>query len=142
MADLSFDLNLDQVTPSLSRLASEQLRDRLLQGIGTVIVSHAQRAFDEPGLRPASWKPRKSKKEKHPLLIKSGDLRQGLNFQKEGSSSIRMGSPTKYAATHQLGRDAIPARPFFPVLNNALTGNVTMEINDVVDALISGAAVA
>ncbi len=146
MSALSFDLKLDDISPSLSRLNSEKLRDELLMGIGTVIQSMAQRAFDEPGLRPTPWAQRKSGGA-HPLLIKSGDLRQGIHVIKAGADTVRIGSPTKYAAHHQLGSSkssgrgsGVPARPFFPVLNDQLTGNAKMEIKDVVDALIGSAA--
>ncbi len=136
MSDLSFDLRLDDIAPSLSRLGTQQLRDQMLMGIGTVFASQAERAFDEPQLRPAPWAKRKSPKGKHPLLIKSGDLRQGIHTARQGSDTIRVGSPTKYALTHQLGRGAISARPFFPVLDDHLTGNAQTEIQDVVDALV------
>jgi len=139
MSDLSFDLKLDDISPSLARLGTQKLRDRMLMGIGTVIMSNAERAFDEPQLRPAPWAKRKDPKPKHPLLIKSGDLRKGIHVTKAGSDTIRVGSPTPYAATHQLGRGAIKARPFFPVLNDQLTGNASMEIKDVLNALIGSA---
>ncbi len=139
MPSLPFDLKLNDVSPSLARLGTQKLRDQLLMGIGTVIVSHAQRAFDEPQLRPKPWAKRKDTK-KHPLLIKSGDLRQGLHCAKAGKNIVRIGSPTKYAATHQFGRDAIPARPFFPVLDDQLTGNAHTEIQDAVDALMGKAS--
>lgn len=142
---LSFTLRVDDISPSLSRLASEQLKDKLLMGAGTVIQSLAQRAFDEPGLRPSSWPARKTGGT-HPLLIKSGDLRQGIHVQKTGTDTVRVGSPTKYAAHQQLGSaktsgrgSGVPARPFFPVLNDQLTGNATAEINDVMSALIGSA---
>ncbi len=140
MSDLSLDLRVDHISPSLARLASQKLRDQMLMGIGTVIVSHSQRAFDEPQLRPAPWAKRKDPKPKHPLLIKSGDLRQGIHATKAGSDTIRIGSPTPYAATHQLGRGAIAARPFMPFLNDQLTGNAKMEIQDVLSALIGAAS--
>ncbi|MCA1963839.1 MAG: phage virion morphogenesis protein [Prosthecobacter sp.] len=139
MASLSFDLRLDEISPSLARLGTQKLRDQLLMGMGTVMVSMGQRAFDEPQLRPAPWAKRKSPKGKHPLLIKSGDLRQGLHLSKAGSDTVRVGSPARYAATHQLGRDAIPPRPFFPVLQDQLTGHARAEIGDVMTALIGKA---
>lgn len=142
---LTFTLRVDDISPSLSRLASEQLKEKLLMGAGTVIQSLAQRAFDEPALRPKSWPARKTAGS-HPLLIKSGDLRQGIHVQKTGADTVRVGSPTKYAAHQQLGSpktsgrgSGVPARPFFPVLNDQLTGNATQEINDVLSALIGAA---
>ena len=99
------------------------------------------RAFDEPGLRPAAWPARKPSKAGNPLLIKSGNLRQSIHAQLVGNDAVRVGSPVVYAAVHQLGsrKKGIPARPFFPVLHDQLTGNVQAEIKDVVDVLVGKA---
>jgi len=111
----------------------------MLDAAGTLISSMAQRAFDEPGLRPSSWPARKDKKP-HALLIKSGDLRQSIHHQVRGDE-VMIGSPKAYAAVHQLGgkKKPIPPRPFFPVLNDQLTGNATDELNDVMSVLIGEA---
>lgn len=139
-APISLTLKLDEITPSLNALASDDLKQRLLDAAGTLIGSMAQRAFDEPGLRPTSWLGRKDKKP-HPLLIKSGDLRQSIHHQVEGDT-VKIGSPKAYAAVHQLGgkKRPIPARPFFPVLNDQLTGQATAELDEVMSALIGDAA--
>jgi len=137
---ISLTLKLDDITPSLNALASDDLKRRMLDAAGTLIGSMAQRAFDEPSLRPRSWAGRKDKKP-HALLIKSGDLRQGIHHQVQGDSVI-IGSPKAYAAVHQLGgkKRPIPARPFFPVLNDQLTGEATAELDDIMAALIGQAA--
>lgn len=143
---LTFTLRVDDISPSLSRLASEQLKDKLLMGAGTVIMSLAQRAFDEPGLRPSSWPARKTAGT-HPLLILSGNLQKGIHVKKTGADTVAVGSQEEnYARHHQLGSaktsgrgSGVPARPFFPVLNDQLTGNATQEINDVMTALIGAA---
>lgn len=165
MAGLSFDLVADEITPSLKRLAAGDLRERILMGMGTVIQSHGQRSFDEAGLRPAPWAKRKSGGS-HPLLIKSGDLRQGIHVTKAGGDSVKIGSPAKYAAAHQFGativpkdpsgvlafevggktvyvkKVEIPARPFMPFVGKTakLTGNAQEEIQEVVDVLMGDAA--
>lgn len=143
---LTLELKRDDISPSLAKLADDDLKKKILLGVGTVIESHAVRAFDEPSLRPKAW-PARKKAAKHPLLIKSGDLRQSIHTQVQGSDSVKIGSPKVYAAVHQLGSDktsgrgsGIPARPFFPVIENQLTGDVREEIQDVVDALIGKAA--
>lgn len=146
---LTLTLKLDEITPSLARLSSAKTRERLLLGMGTALESLAVRAFDEPGLRPTPWPARKPRKKGggHPLLIKSGDLRQSIHTQQQGSDAVKVGSSKPYAAVHQLGSKSakgrgggIPPRPFFPVLNNQLTGHAQDEIRDVVDALMGAAA--
>lgn len=136
---ISLTLKIDEISPSLGRLASAKLKTRMLDAAGTLISSMAQRAFDEPGLRPSSWPARKDKKP-HALLIKSGDLRQSIHHQVRGDE-VMIGSPKAYAAVHQLGgkKKPIPPRPFFPVLNDQLTGNATDELNDVMSVLIGEA---
>lgn len=138
-AALAFTLKLDDITPSLDALASDDLKTRMLDAAGTLIGSMAQRAFDEPALRPRSWVARKDKKP-HALLIKSGDLRQGIHHQVSGDT-VAVGSPKQYAAVHQLGsrNGSTPERPFFPVLNDQLTGEATAELDDIMAALIGEA---
>lgn len=137
---LAFQIKIDQITPSLAHLADEELEREIVQGMATVVESMAVRAFDEPGLRPSSW-PARKKAAGHPLLIKSGNLRQGIHSAMKGKEAV-VGSPTPYAAAHQLGstKRNIPARPFFPVLEDQLTGNATEEINEVVELLVGRAA--
>jgi len=136
---ISLTLKIDEISPSLDKLASSKLKRRMLDAAGTLISSMGQRAFDEPGLRPSSWPARKDKKP-HALLIKSGDLRQSLHHEVQGDT-VRIGSPKAYAAVHQLGgkKRPIPARPFLPVLNGQLTGEAVEELNEVMSALIGEA---
>lgn len=138
---LSFQLRLDQVTPSLSALADDALRRRAVQAMATLVESYAVRAFDEPSLRPAAWPARKKSKATNPLLIKSGNLRQSIHAQLTGNDAAKVGTPVVYGAVHQLGssKRGIPARPFFPVLHDQLTGAVQAEIRDMVDALVGAA---
>jgi len=137
---LALVLKVDHISPALDRLVSDELRRRMVQGMATVVESMAVRAFDEPGLRPQAWPARKKSKATHPLLIKSGNLRQGI-FSKVEGDHAKIGSPAAYAARHQLGsKDGrIPARPFFPVLEDQLTGNAQEQIKDVVDVLVGKA---
>lgn len=139
---LAFTVKTDEITPALDALADDKLKRRCVQAMATVVESFAVRAFDEPSLRPTSWPARKPSKASNPLLIKSGDLRAGIHTQVLGNDSAKVGSPTAYAAAHQLGssKKGIPPRPFFPVLENQLTGNANGQIRDVVDALIGNAA--
>ena len=138
---IAFQLKTDQLTPSLGALADAALQRRIVRAMGTVVESFAVRAFDEPNLRPTSWPARKPSKATNPLLIKSGDLRQSIHTQVIGNDEAKVGTPKVYGAVHQLGsrNGHIPARPFFPVLDDQLTGNAQAEIRDVVDALVGGA---
>lgn len=139
---IAFNLKLDEITSSLDALADPTLKRRAVQAMATLVESYAVRAFDEPSLRPSAWPARKKSKATHPLLIESGNLRQSIHTQMQGDDAAKVGSPVIYAAVHQLGgkKRPIPARPFFPVVADQLTGNVQAEIKDVVDALIGGAA--
>lgn len=145
MAAISLIVRKDQVTPKLGALASPELIRRATLAAGTVLGALAQRAFDEPGLRPTPWPARKSGGG-HPLLIKSGTLRQSIHVRPEGADAVRVGTPVVYGALHQLGSgkssgrgSGVPARPFFPVLNDQLTGVATAAIDDVVSVLIGAA---
>ncbi len=149
MAAIAFDLAADQISPVLAKLSEPVVKTRILNAVGTVITSLAQRAFDEPSLRPTPWKPRKPRKEKgklltHPLMIQSGDLRQGIFHKLTGNDVVLSvknngaGSPTAYAAVHQLGSEdgSTPARPFFPVAEDQLTQEAEEEIQDVVGIIL------
>jgi len=139
---ISFQLRVDDITPSLGALADDALRRRIVQGMATVVESFAVRAFDEPSLRPSAWPARKPSKATNPLLIKSGNMRQSIHSQVLGNDAAQVGTPAPYGAAHQLGsaKKGIPPRPFFPVVENQLTGNAQAEITDVVDALVGAAA--
>lgn len=51
-------------------------------------------------------------------LIDTGDLLNSIN-SKPRPKGVRFGSNKVYAATHQFGRGAIPARPFLPIEGGA-----------------------
>ncbi len=139
---IAFQVKLDEITPSLHALADDKLKRRVVQAMGTVVESLGVRAFDEPGLRPTAWPARKKSKAGNPLLIKSGNLRQSIHTQVIGNDSAKVGTPVVYGAAHQLGskKKGIPARPFFPVVHDQLTGNAQAEIKEVVDLLVGNAA--
>ena len=91
-----------------------QAQQRALWYIGQAVSSRAQQAFRTSSLRPSAWAPRKDKKSKHPLLIRSGNLRQSIAWRFNGDDTVVVGSPAKYARYHQFGTKRMPARPFFP----------------------------
>jgi phage gpG-like protein len=127
---MSFTLHLtkDEVRPSLARLASPELIARSVMAAGTALMATTQRAFNEPALRPTAWAARKSGGA-HPLLLKSGTLRQSWHVSSAGGDSVQVGNPTPYAAHQQFGSaksagrgSGVPARPFFPADKS---GNLT-----------------
>ena len=146
----SIELQKDDIMPSLERLAddAEQVLDDALEAGATAMAARGQRAFDEPGLRPAPW-PRlserhyrkrrkkaakrtlKGKKVRVQMLIDSGALYQGV--QAQGNV---FGANAPYAAAHQFGYDArnLPARPYLPVTEDGeeLTKEANEEVLEVI----------
>lgn len=118
---ISVTINLD--TSRFDRMMSDfpaamaRARRAALLQIGKTIKIHTREAFDEPSKRPSPWTPRKSG-GKHPLLIRSGDLRQSIKSRLSGSDTVVVCTKVKYAAYHQFGTKKMPARPFFPFLPN------------------------
>lgn len=142
MAAISLTLKVDNISPSLQALSDPALRRRMLQAAGTLMESYAVRAFDEPAIRPAPWPARKKAGDGHPLLLKSGDLRQSIHFQVHGEDSVVVGSPKPYAAVHQLGssKKHISPRPYFPVLNGQLTSEAEADLTDTLSGIVNRAA--
>lgn len=96
--------------------ALARAQKRALEGIGAEAASLAGRAFRSESLRPEPWAPRKPSKhdDGHPLLIRSGALRQSVGWRLEGAGAVAVGSDREYAAYHQFGTKNMPARPFLP----------------------------
>ena len=92
-------------------------KKRALEAIGQAVASRATLAFRSPSLRPSPWAPRKPSKrdDGHPLLIRSGNMRQSIRWELRGADTVAIGTPTKYAPFHQHGTKNMPARPFFPI---------------------------
>ncbi len=88
-----------------------------LEEIGAAVASRTVQAFRSEPIRPSPWAPRKPSKrdDGHQLLIKSGALRQSINWKLEGDDAVAVGSDKEYAPYHQTGTQYMPARPFFPV---------------------------
>ena len=89
-------------------------KTRALNDIGATVKERATAAFRTPSFRPTEWTPRKSGGS-HPLLIKSGALRQSLSWRLDGADAVVVGSSQKYAPYHQFGTKRMDARPFFPI---------------------------
>jgi phage gpG-like protein len=141
---LGFQLTHDSISPALSHLAGSDMENRMVLGAATALAALAQRAFDEPGLRPSAWAPRKaSSKGDHPLLLLSGTLRQSIHPGQAGGGQCEIRIPPVYAAHQQLGSDktsgrgsGVPARPFFPALNGEITPRGYEDIDAVMEALV------
>lgn len=100
--------------------AMARAKKRALEDVGQAFASRAKLAFRTEALRPARWAPRKPSKndDGHPLLIRSGALRQSIGWRLEGADAVAIGTDKKYAAHHQHGTKKMPARPFFPIDGN------------------------
>ncbi len=117
-----------------ARMAAAQ--KRALQAIGQQVASRATQAFRTASFRPSPWAPRKDKKSTHPLLIKSGNLRQSISWKLDGPDTVVIGSSQKYAPYHQHGTKNMPARPFFPIDRYGnLTPSVAGKINRTVERI-------
>lgn len=128
-----FDRMMSDIPGALARA-----QERALQAIGAAVASRATRAFRSEPLRPAPWAPRKDKKAKHPLLIKSGSLRQSISWRITAPDTVQIGSDKKYASYHQEGTKNMPARPFFPVdKNGRLVPEMERKINRTVEKVFT-----
>lgn len=104
----------DTISPDLRRRAKAAGDKRPhLMAMGTAVKALGQEAFTDPAKRPTQWAARKDDKP-HPLLMESGTLEGSLRVVTDGASRVIIESDRPYAATHQLGRDNIPERPFLP----------------------------
>ena len=113
-----------------------EAQKRALQAIGQLVASRATQAFRTASFRPSPWAPRKDKKSTHPLLIKSGNLRQSISWKLDGPDTVVIGSSQKYAPYHQHGTKNMPARPFFPIDRYGnLTPSVAGKINRTVEKI-------
>lgn len=118
------DITID--TSKFDRLMADfpaclaRARKRALQDIGQHVASRATLAFRTEALRPSPWAPRKASRrdDGHPLLIRSGTLRQSISWRFVGDDAVVVGSGQKYARYHQFGTKRMPARPFFPIDGN------------------------
>lgn len=113
----------DTMTPDLRKqIAAMQDPSRALKAMGTVIVSLAQRAFTDAGLRPAAWAPlspatlkqRRAQNRGSKPLLRTGLLARSPRVAQVTRKSVTVAADRPYAMFQQLGTQHIPARPFFP----------------------------
>jgi phage gpG-like protein len=108
-------LKADTATPDLKRLAALGANMApLLSAVGTGVVSLTKRAFNDAGLRPSGWAPKKDGSAA--TLKDTSTLWRSVRVVSADSKKVVVGSDRKYAAIHQLGGESrpMPARPFFP----------------------------
>ena len=132
MINVTFSVDTSKFDRMMSNIpgALARAQRNALSSIGEHVASEATRAFREPSLRPSPWAPRKDKKAKHPLLIKSGSLRQSMSWRITAPDTVQIGSDKKYAGYHQQGTKKMPARPFFPIdKSGRLTPRIMGKIN-------------
>lgn len=139
---ITITVDTSQLDKTLSdfpaRMAAAQ--KRALEYIGQKVASRAQQAFRSPSFRPSPWEPRKSGGN-HPLLIKSGALRQSISWKLEGTDTVVIGSDKKYAIYHQEGTKHMPARPFFPIDKYGqltILGTITKRVGEIYAEEVSG----
>lgn len=125
-----FDKKLADFPAALARA-----QKRALPEIGQAVQSRSTLAFRTPQLRPSDWPARKPSKrdDGHPLLIKSGALRQSISWKLEGLDTVVIGTDKKYAPYHQHGTKHMPARPFFPVDQ---AGNLVPDMNSKLNRMV------
>ena len=119
-----------------AKIASAQ--KRALMAIGQAVASRATLAFRSSMFRPSPWAPRKKPGDGHPLLIRSGHLRQSISWKLDGDDAVVVGTSQKYAKYHQYGTKKMPPRPFMPVdKTGRLMPDVERKIRKFVDMAIA-----
>ena len=111
---------LEEVNRLFARLRRAGALAPALRSIGEALLNSTDDRFDAQAAPDGTpWTPldprtvRRKKKNADKILTEEGELRGSLVYQ-EGPDEVSVGSPTKYAATHQFDdpNRNIPARPF------------------------------
>jgi phage gpG-like protein len=123
MAAVGFKITRNDISPALSRLvATAKNPTPVFRAMGTTLLSITMGTFNSvgAGYRPKPWP---AKKDGSPSnLILHGVLSKSFHLDAT-STYAKVSNPMIYAAAHQFGypKRNLPARPFFPVLENQLT---------------------
>jgi len=145
-------LTLDEISPSLARAAA-LARDPspVLRALGEKFQSITERNFTAAGaaMRPFPWAPKKDGSPSNLILHNILHRSFVLEVTPHTASVSVQGEANKYAWIHQFGgiipkkkmtdqdkqnpqavavRGIMPARPFFPVLNDQLTPAAAQQI--------------
>ena len=111
---------LEEVNRLFARLRRAGALAPALRNIGEHLLNTTRARFDTQAAPDGTpWAPldqrtiRRKKKNADKILTEEGELRGSLAYR-AGSDELLVGSPEKYAATHQFGDASrnIPARPF------------------------------
>jgi phage virion morphogenesis protein len=124
---------LDPLIAKLERLARPD-QVELMEQIGSLVESQTRNRIANEKRDPSGkqWKKWSAKYARtrhggHSLLMNEGDLLDSIQWQVSGDK-VEIGSNLVYARTHQLGRGAIPARPYL-----GLSDENRDEISEVID---------
>lgn len=121
-ASLSFEYETGPAVAFLRRLA-EHIDDLspVLGQMGEYLVDATRDRFDDQAAPDGTpWAPlsegyaRRKKKNADKILVLDGILRNTIAYN-VGPHDLEVGTNRIYGATHQFGRDQIPARPFLGV---------------------------
>jgi len=151
-----FTLTRNDISPALSRLAATAKNPTaVLRAMGTTFKSITEGNFSSFGAayRPKVWPPKRDPDGQPSILQKSTTLAKSFHLEVTAKSAT-LSTPAKYAAIHQFGgiirpkskkflswldskgervfakMVTIPARPFFPVLNDKLTPKAEEKIGN------------
>jgi phage gpG-like protein len=126
----------DDVTKDLRQMIRKvQSPTPLLRAIGTGLVGLAKESFNDASKRPAPWASRKDG-SKATLKSREATLWRSIKVQSISATNVKIGSDRPYAAIHQLGGVSrpMPARPYFPFLDDKLTMQGEKRLRSVLDA--------
>ena len=109
---MSFQLKIiqDTISPKLAKLIKECSNPKkVLEAMGTSLVSVTKRAFNDPSLRPSTWA--EVKKSSGAPLKRSQTLWQSIRVTQITSNAVSVGTDRPYAAHHQFGTKPYVIRP-------------------------------
>lgn len=121
MAGARFALDTSALKPLEARVRIMASMDTsaLMPRLGEYLLRSTQDRFKtQTAPDGTTWEalaPRTAKRKKYnpdKVLTERGFLRKGIAWQVLNKTTVEVGSNLRYAATHQFGRDNIPARPF------------------------------
>lgn len=131
-ASFTSELDLHEARAAFARLTDDQLR-KVVDNIGEMIENQTKQRIQTEKSSPdgEAWAPWSAEYARlrsggHSLLENQGHLLTSIANRSSGMEAI-VGTDVPYGATHQFGRDGIPARPYL-----GLTGENREEIERLV----------
>lgn len=141
-ANISFSYETGRAVDFIRRIG-EHIDDLspLFGQIGEHLIESTQARIDrEEGPDGTSWEPlspsylARKPKNKDRILVLDQVLRDTLAYN-EGPRELEFGTNRIYAATHQFGRGAIPARPFLGI-DDADEGEILQLLREYVQTVL------